>query len=678
MGLGSKTQAKESESIMNKQIKRLLEPGVRLFFVVLFIYAGVSFYFSIAIGIAEAAGLLVLFFVYRLINKRRNRELTKYMDQMMTHVDTAAKDNIVNFPLPMSIIRLDSGTILWSNSNFIKITDGREHYFDRNITSFVPGFDFKWLFEGKNQGPSIISLNDRYYAVMGNIIHNDGDGAPLANLLWIDRTEEMGLLRERAFTKPVVSIIMIDNYDEAFKNLPDSQKSGILAAVDERVGSWTIGTGGICRKFERDKYLFIFEAGWLEGFADEKFSLLDKIRGITGAGGVPVTVSIGIGKDAKNYLEGMSFAQLALDMSLSRGGDQAVIKSKAGFDFYGGHSKELEKRTKVKSRIMSNTLRRLISDSSSVIVMSHKSCDLDSVGSAAGIISIARKLGKSAWFVIDMEKTEAKGLVVKLKAHPQYKDTFINVQDAMLAADYNTLLVVVDTNRPELVENASLLESINKVAVVDHHRRSATYIDRAVLNFHEPYASSASELVTELLQYICEPGDLLRCEAEALLSGIVLDSKNFTLHTGVRTFEAAMFLKSAGADTIEVRKLFQTDLSSSVARSGIIRSVRVLRRSIAVSAVSEDVGRTTAARAADEILDIAGVTASFVMFPSDGRIILSARSLGDINVQVICEKLGGGGHQLIAGAQLDGIALEDALNKLKTAVNIYFDENGLD
>ncbi len=662
---------------MNRQIKRLLEPGARLFFVVLLIFAAVSCYFNLIVGISEAAAVLILFFVYRLITKSRNRELTKYMDQMMTHVDTAAKDNIVNFPLPMAIVRLDTSTILWSNGAFLHITNGREHFFDRHIASIIPGFDVKWMLEGKTECPSVVQLNEGRYRVMGNIIQNDGRGALLGTLVWIDCTEETELRLERALTKPVVSVIMIDNYDEALKNLPDSQKSGILAAVDEHVGNWIANTGGISRKYERDRYLFIFESRWLTKFIEDKFTLLEKVRAVSGAGGVPITISIGIGKDAQELSEGMGFAQLALDMALSRGGDQAVIKNRSGFEFYGGRSKELEKRTKVKSRIMSNALKQLISDSSTVIIMSHKGCDLDSVGSAAGIICIARKLGKSALFVIDMEKTVARPLVTRLQELPQYKEVFIGAQDAMLMADSNTLLVVVDCNRPEIVESESLLDSINKIAVIDHHRRSATYIDKAALNFHEPYASSASELVCELLQYICTPGDVLRYEAEALLSGIVLDTKNFTLHTGVRTFEAAGYLRGAGADTVEVKKLFQADLSSSVARSEIIRAARIVRRNMAVSLVSEEVGRTVAAKAADELLEISGVTASFVMFPSQGQIVLSARSLGDINVQVICEKLGGGGHQLIAGAQLKGVTLDEAVLKLRAAIDIYCEENDI-
>lgn len=662
---------------MNKQFKRMLEPGTRLFFVVLFIYAGISCYYNLAVGIAEAAGVLVLFLVYRIITKRRKRELMKYMDQVMTHVDTAAKDNIVNFPLPMAIVRLDTGAILWSNGVFMRLTDGKEHFFDRHITSVAPGFDLKWLFEGKNECPEAVPLNGGKYRVMGNIIQNDGKGALLATLVWIDCTEETELRRERSLTKPVVSLIMIDNYDEALKNLPDSQKSGILAAVDEHIGKWTANTDGISRKFERDKYLFIFEARWLSKFAEDKFSLLEKVRAVSGAGGVPITISIGIGKDAQSLIEGMGFAQLALDMALSRGGDQAAIKNRTGFEFYGGRTKELEKRTKVKSRIMSNALKQLISDSSSVIIMSHKGCDLDSVGSAAGIICVARKLGKSAYFVIDMETTVAQPLVARLRELPQYKEVFIGAQDAMLAADSSTLLIVVDCNRPEIVESVNLLDSINKIAIIDHHRRPATYIDKAALNFHEPYASSTSELVCELLQYICGPGDLHRYEAEALLSGIVLDTKNFTLHTGVRTFEAAGYLRGAGADTIEVKKLFQSDLRSSVARSEIIRAARIVRRNIAVSVLNEEIGRTVAAKAADELLEIAGIEASFVMFPSQGQIVLSARSLGDINVQVICEKLGGGGHQLIAGAQLKGIALDEAVLKLRSAIDIYCEENNI-
>ena len=364
-------------------------------------------------------------------------------------------------------------------------------------------------------------------------------------------------------------------------------------------------------------------------------------------------------------------------MALSRGGDQAVVKNKFNFEFYGGRSKEMEKRTKVKSRVMANALGELIADSSYVFVMGHKFPDLDCIGACAGVCAIARKRGVQARIIREPGNNPAADMVGKLSQTPEYKETFLSAQDAIILADPRTLLVVVDTNRPEQVMSQDLLECCTRVAVIDHHRRAASYISNAALNFHEPYASSASELVTELLQYILEPTDLLKIEAEAILAGIVLDTKNFTMRTGTRTFEAAAFLRRSGADTGDVKKLFQNDLSGVIARYDIIRTARMYHNDIAVAAVDHTVGRVTAAQAADELLNISGIDASFVLFPdADGeRVVISARSMGDTNVQVVLEKLGGGGNAATAGAQVPSGSVEEVLQRLLRAIDQYFEED---
>lgn len=345
------------------------------------------------------------------------------------------------------------------------------------------------------------------------------------------------------------------------------------------------------------------------------------------------------------------------------------------FEFYGGRSKATEKRTKVKSRVMANALNELMGDATEIYVMGHSYADMDAVGAAVGVCCAARKRNKKAYIVIDREKNASQALLERVGAVPEYEGAFLSGMDAFVRMKPGTLLVVVDTNNPELVEQQQILESCNRVAVIDHHRRGASYIEDAAFNFHEPYASSASELVTELLQYLVEPADLLREEAEALLAGIVLDTKKFTQRTGGRTFEAAAFLRRAGADPIEVQKLFQNDLHDMISRYGIIRRAEMYHDTLAVAVIPEDgVDRIAAAQAADELLSLKGVEASFVMYQNGEAVQMSARSLGDINVQVVLEALGGGGNSTTAGGRVEGKDIEVLHRELLEAIDAYFEK----
>ena len=468
---------------------------------------------------------------------------------------------------------------------------------------------------------------------------------------------------------------MLDNYEELMKGIPDNARSALRSEIDQRLDQWAAPAQGLFCRYDRDRYLFLFEEHFLAQFQEGKFSVLDAVHEVVSPNGLPATVSIGIGRDADTLEELFQYASLSVEMALSRGGDQAVIKNKFNFEFYGGRTKELEKRTKVKSRVMANALGELVADASRVFVMGHKFPDLDCIGAAAGVCAIARKKGTPVNIVKEAGQTPASEMMEKLSQLPEYQGVFLSVQDAILAADVNALLVVVDTNRPEQVVSQDLLESSSKVAVIDHHRRAATYIANAALNFHEPYASSASELVTELLQYLLESADLRKAEAEALLAGITLDTKQFTMRTGSRTFEAAAFLRRSGADTGDVKKLFQNDLEGTIARYDIIQNARMYRNDIAVARVDHPVGRITAAQAADELLNISGIDTSFVLFPDgEGRVILSARSMGDVNVQVILEKLGGGGNAATAGAQVPGKSVDEVTKDLLRAIDQYLEE----
>ena len=664
--------------IGNRKLQRILEPGFRLYFLALILFASASGFFApwwLAAG--EAVLIVLLWFIYRRFTVARQREILRYITGLSQNVGVSLGDSALSFPLPMMVIKLDSSEILWANESFYAAAGAREHLFEVRVGDMAPGFSYKFLTEGKNRHPLEVTLGGRQYTVYGSVTAVGSDTPSLLGALyWVDVTEASQLRRTYLRSRPVAALIVLDNYEEIVKNLGDSQKSALLASIDNRIGSWAAPAHGILRKFDRDRYLFLFEEQYLSAFIEGKFSLLEAARTLLSPNGIPVTLSIGMGLDGKALDECFAYAALAVDMSLSRGGDQAIIKNRSAFEFYGGRAKELEKRTKVKSRVMANTLTRMIADSSVVLIMGHRNSDIDAVGAAVGVAAAVRKKDRRPRIVINRSRTAAGKLLKLLEALPQNEGLFIDIQQALPLAGRDALLVAVDVHRPDLVESPELLHACGRVAVIDHHRRAADYIEKAGLNFHEPYASSASELVAELLQYILEPGDLSRLEAEALLAGIALDSKNFTMHTGVRTFEAAAWLRGAGADTVNIKRLFQTDFKNSLARYDVVRAARMYRKQTAVASLEHPLDRMVAAQAADELLTVDGVDASFVLFPQDGQIVVSARSLGRINVQAVAEKLGGGGHQTIAGAQVPGDRTEPVLNRLLRAIDQYLEENG--
>ena len=659
------------------KLTHMLEPGVRLYFLALLAFTVASLFFSAYLAVAEAVALVLLFIYFKTSNAQRKREILNYIDSVTCNVDVAAKDTMVNAPLPMVIFRPENDEVIWSNDRFLQITGEREHMFDMKITDAVPDFSSRWLMEGKTECPTEVQIDGRRFLVFGHLVRTDDKGGRgyLATTYWVDITDFADTRDEFYASRPVCAILTLDNYEEVMKGVSDNAKSAMLSEINARLDAWVAPAEGLLCRYDRDHYLFVFEERFLPQYVEGKFSVLDAIHEVQNPGGLPVTLSIGIGKDGDTLQELYQYAALSVEMALSRGGDQAVIKNKFNFEFYGGRTKETERRTKVKSRVMANAMGELVADASRLFIMGHKYPDMDCIGAAAGVCAIARKKGVEAYIVKEPGQNPASDMVERLEKLPEYQKVFLSPQDALVAADSRALLVVVDTNRPEQTISEDLLAACNKVAVIDHHRRAATYIANAALNFHEPYASSASELVTELLQYLLEPADLLKTEAEALLAGIVLDTKQFAMRTGSRTFEAASFLRRAGADTGDVKKLFQSDLEGVVARYDIIRNARLYRNGVAVARVDHTVGRVTAAQAADELLNISGIDASFVLFPdAEGRVILSARSMGDTNVQVILEKLGGGGNAATAGAQISGKSVEDVTRMLLGAIDQYFED----
>ena len=472
-------------------------------------------------------------------------------------------------------------------------------------------------------------------------------------------------------SRPVAGIIIIDNMDELMKNQPDRVKNDLRDAIEDKLSHWCAAFSGFLRRYDRDRYLLLMEQEHLEKLKEEKFKITEEIHEVVSPAGIAATISIGLGAGADNFPDTLQASDNAVELALSRGGDQTVIKNRVDFEFFGGRGSEVEKRTKVRSRVTANSFSNLIQEASALLIMGHRNGDMDSYGAAVGVYSIARQRGVHASIVADIQRSAAKSLADLMQREQEYKDAFIDPADLPAKIEPGTLLVVVDTNRPEQVEVPALLTQCERVAVIDHHRVAATFIQNAALNYIEPYASSACELVAEILQELPDVEHILPCEAEALLAGIVLDTKNFTLRTGERTFDAASWLRSEKADTSVVKRLFQSDLAQTVAKYKILQQADIYK-GIAVATPSEPQERVVAAKAADELLNISGVDASIVVAPDGtGGAFASARSIGDINVQIIMEKLGGGGNRSAAAVQFPDMSPEDAIVKVREAIDDY-------
>ncbi len=662
---------------MDKRFSRMIESNTRLTYVVMLLFVAVTWVkVHWAAGLCELVLVVLLYLYYRQRSKRRGTEIRKYVETLAFSVDDASKHSMINFPLPMVILRVDSGEIIWCNDDFTDISGKKDNLFETHITDVIGGFDTRWIMEGKTVCPYDVELGERKYQVYGNMVRSGRSrgSALLATLFWVDTTDYIQLRDYVERTRPVVGLIIIDSYEELVKNASEAEKSTLTADIDRYINKWAEPAKGIVRRLQRDRYLFIFEQHSLVDFTAAKFSILEDIHAVQNSEGLSATLSIGIGKGECSLGELYQYAALGIDMALSRGGDQAVVKSKNAFEFYGGRSKELEKRTKVKSRVMANALMQLIKDSSQVFLMGHKYSDLDSIGACAGLVAAVRKAGRPAYIIVNDQATSAKELIDRLKKTPQYEGVFISQEDAIIKADAASLCVVCDTTRPDMVEGPDLLDAVQRVAVVDHHRRAVQYIENAAISLHETYASSACELVAELLQYVVNQSDILKVEADAMLAGIFLDTKGFTVKTGVRTFEASAFLRQVGADTVEVRKMLSGGLESSVKKYQIISCAKEQFPGISLSVVEEETPRATASQAADELINASDIKAAFVVYGEKGGSVVSARSYGQVNVQVVLEKIGGGGSLTSAGAQFPDKSTDETAEVLVHAIEEYLKE----
>ena len=604
----------------------------------------------------------------------------RQLQDLTLTVDSAAKSSLINSPFPLVILETN-GNIVWKSSKFV--TEFADIDMDNYIDDLIIDIKDEIEKSDNKKRKSVIrqiQIGKKTYTVQGEFAKSkkyERKKSPeyMMILYFIDETEKVKLKQENEDKKICVGIIMIDNYEEVTQRVDAEQKTQLMAKVESTIYDWVNETNGILVKADRDTYVYVFEQKNLEKIKEEKFAILDSIKNLVRKDKIQLTLSIAISNEGDTERDVYKSASAAMDVILGRGGDQAVIRQNGKYLFFGGKVEEVEKRTKVKARIVAHALEELIKENDKIMIMGHTNPDIDAIGSALGVYRIAKTLGKDARIVANVETPSIKDLYESIK--DQYQEVFISSETALAQVDSGTLVVVVDTHKKTYVESPELLAKTNKIVVIDHHRRSADFIDNSILTFQEVYASSAAELVTEIIQYTQNEVELSEVEAEALYAGIMMDTKNFTFKTGVRTFEAAAYLRRCGVDIIKVKKWFQSDLESYNTISEIVRKAEIVRDSIGISIydVQEKETSLICAKAADELLTIGNITASFVLgLMEDGKVCISGRSIGDVNVQMILEKLGGGGHITLAGAQLENVTIDEAKQELISKINEYFEE----
>lgn len=659
-----------------KKFSSIWGPDVNISLWIIAIAVLIIGYYNIGLGVAGA--LLLGYLIYHNLQAatRKKEELRQYIENLSENVDTATKNAILNLPFPLVIID-EHGVINWYNMLFSNIFQG-EYILDKKLSTYLSGVDTGRILKNKMDEFKNINVKERYYDIYCNLINlqENSDGRNIIIMYLVDKTDYIGLKNKHNDERPVIAMLQVDNFDEALKEAEESAKPVLIAEVDRRINAWASLNSASIQKYSNGEYLLHLNYRQLIAIEEKRFDILDNIREINAGNRLPITLSIGVGVNGKNYAELQKFSRSATDIALGRGGDQAVVKDNEKLSFYGGKTKAVEKRTKVKARVIAYALKQLIEQSEDVLIMGHEMPDLDCMGSALGIYRCCKSLNKETKIVLNRVNAGIANLWAELQEDEEYHDVFINSQEAIQLCKRNTLLVVVDVHRPAFTESRQLLDKAEKVAVIDHHRRGTEFIEDAVITYIEPYASSTSELVTEILQYMFEKPKIKQLEAEALLAGIFIDTKNFSFQTGVRTFEAASYLRKVGADTTLTRQLFQDDMSTFLVRAEVVKNAQMFRHNIAISVIPQHAKNPAlvAAQAADELLNIKGINASFVLSKINEDIFISGRSLGDINVQVVLEKLGGGGHLTVAGAQLSGLSMDEAIIKVKNAVDEYLKE----
>lgn len=649
-----------------RKIWKIFDVSLISFIIAILFFIYVAFYNRNVgvIGCAVTAGLFFCKFYY--VNTRRTKLLNK-VKTVSDELDFEQGKAFEKLTVPCTVIEED-GTIIWLNESFANNFDLVKSSSETNIKQLIKKDKIDKLLIGCGYS---VNTGGKYFSVYSSKIHLDDETIYL--LYFFNQTKLKLIEKEFYDTRPSIILTVIDNADEVYQNFKESDCTSIFSRTEQMIDEWATSYGGLCRKFSNARMLIFVEEKSLQKMINDKFTILEDIREFTYDGkSTDITLSVGIGK-SDDINKANVFAKQAIDMAQSRGGDQVAIKHETEYSFYGGVSAGFEKKNKVRTRLIAKTIAEIILDSDNVLIMGHRYSDFDALGSSIGMLSVAEHLGVKANIVINEKMSLAGPLIEKFKKEHK-ASLMISPADSHKYITDNTLLIVCDTHKQSFAEAPELVDKINKVMVIDHHRKSVGYIEDTVMFYHIPNSSSASEMVAEIIQHIGSEPFLNRFEATALLSGIMLDTRNFIVRAGVRTFEAAAYLRSRGANTVECKKLFSNDMDLFRYRNSII-DLAAEYRSCAISAVEEEFSdiRLITSQAADEMLNIEGIKASFVIFKSGKGINISARSYGEMNVQLIMESLGGGGHQTMSACQLDEITTKEAEIALKKAIDTYYD-----
>lgn len=621
--------------------------------------------------------LVLLYSVWS--SKKRKAEITKHIDELTLNVDKAAQSTIINSPFPLVVVET-SGNIIWKSSNFIKTFSNID--IGTYLSDIIKELKQKIDKDNNDKAPAIyesMKIGEKTYKIIAESVKSKEKGAKseyLSTIYFLDETNYVNLLNDFSNSRTCIGIVVIDNYEELMQRATEEEKLKITSEAEKSIYAWVNKYNGLSIKSERDTYVCIFDQYHVEEIKDEKFDILDEIKEIKTEDNIQTTLSIAISEEGESNVDKYKSAKAVIDIALGRGGDQAIIKQNGKYYFFGGRTQEVEKRTRVKARIVSQALEELVNSSSNVLIMGHTNSDIDAMGSAMGVYRFVKAIGKDAYIVNETTGTSLDTFIQDLKDIEDYQGVLVDKNTALSKISSDSLLIVVDTDKKNYVEVPELLTKTDKIAVIDHHRRGTDYIENAMLTFHEVYASSACELVTEIVEFSERAIHLTTFEVEALYAGIMMDTKNFTFKTGVRTFEAAAFLRKCGVDIIKVKKWFQSDLETYNKISEIVAKSEIMNDTIAISVYdkADPDANITCAKAADELLTISNITASFVIGKLGDRICISGRSIGDINVQLILEKLGGGGHITVAGAQIEGMTEEEVKQELINRINEYLTE----
>lgn len=639
------------------------------------------------------SGFVVLYFLVMLIAAKRNKPLL--MNEMVnfaTQYGSVQKQLLNEFEIPYALVDFNA-KILWVNEQFTEVT-GKSKSYHKSITTIFPALTKELLQRSEGEVEVDLNLNDRCYRASlkriyfgpivedSNIISLDDSSEYLTAIYLFDETELKHYIQEKEEQKMVAGLVYIDNYDEALDSIEDVKRSLLVALIDRKVNKYFTEIDALVRKIEKDKYFVVFKHKYLAQLRENRFNLIEDVKTVRVGNEMAVTLSIGIGADGVSYTQNYEYARMSIDLALGRGGDQVVVREGEEVSYYGGKTQQVERNTRVKARVKAHALREIIESREHVVIMGHNISDVDSLGAAIGVYCAARSLGKKAQIVLNEITSSLRPLVECFSEEKGYPaDLFIRNDEALLITNENTLVMVVDVNRPSYTECPELLKRTHTVCVFDHHRQNSEVIENPVLSYVEPYASSACEMIAEVLQYFSENIRLAPCEADCIYAGILIDTNNFMTKTGVRTFEAAAYLRRAGAEVTRVRKMLRNDMADYKARAEAVRHAEVYRGAFAISVCPADKVESptiVGAQAANELLNIVGIKASFVLTEYQGKIYVSSRSIDEINVQLIMERLGGGGHLNVAGAQLTDCSILQAKHIIQDTIDEMLKEGDIE